>query len=133
MKRIFNMSENIKYNGGLTLSMSVTNLDAAIDWYKDVLGFELIYRLDDMGWCEVASAVDKVNVGLSVTEDHSPGGATPTFGVNDIDAAMAVLQSKQVKLDDTGVVTIPGMVKLLTFYDQDGNSLMFYQDLQSDV
>jgi catechol 2,3-dioxygenase-like lactoylglutathione lyase family enzyme len=125
------MSRNIEYNGGLTLSMSVTNLDAAIAWYEDVLGFKLIYRLDEMGWCEVASGVERVNVGLSVTEKHSPGGATPTFGVNDIDAAKASLESKGVKLDDTGIVIIPDLVKLLTFYDQDGNSLMFYQDLQS--
>lgn len=126
------MSANIAFDGGLTVSMAVTDLDKAIDWYDDVLNFKLLYRLDDMGWCEVSSSVDKVNVGLSVVEEHSPGGSTPTFGVDDIEVAMSMLKSKNVKIDKDGIVTIPNMVKLLTFYDQDGNSLMFYQALQSN-
>ena len=126
------MSANIAFDGGLTVSMSVTDLDKAIDWYDDVLNFKLLYRLDDMGWCEVSSSVDKVNVGLSVVENHAPGGATPTFGVDDIEAALASLKSKNVKTDEAGIVTIPNMVKLLTFYDMDGNSLMFYQVLESN-
>ena len=124
------MSEAIAYDGGLTLSLSVTELDPAIGWYESVLGFKLIYRMDDMGWCELATGVNRVNVGLGARETHVPGGATPTFGVKNIEAAMASLKSRQVKLDDNGIVTIPGMVKLLTFYDRDDNALMFYQDLQ---
>lgn len=124
------MSESINYDGGLTLSISVTDLDKAITWYEDVLGFKLIYRLDEMGWCECSTSVARVNVGLSVVEHHTPGGATPTFGVHDIEAALATLKRQQVKVDENGVITIPDMVKLLTFYDQDGNSLMLYQDLQ---
>ena len=122
------MAGDIKYNGGLTLSLSVSNLDQAIAWYQGVLGFELLYRMDDMGWCELATSVERVNVGLSVTEDLKPGGATPTFGVDDIRAAREVLQSHDVKLDGD-VMTIEGMVSLQTFYDPDGNSLMFFQDL----
>lgn len=121
------MGANIQYDGGLTLSMAVTDLDRGIAWYEGVLGLELLYRMDDIGWCELSSPVDRVNVGLSVVEHHAPGGATPTFGVEDIEAARAMLVDKDVTVDDTGIVTIPDMVRLLTFYDPDGNPLMFYQ------
>jgi len=126
------MTEQIRYDGGLTVSLPVSDLDAAINWYQKTLGFELLYRLDDVGWCELTSSVEKVNVGLSVVESPNPGGATPTFGVQDIKAAEASLRSKGVRIDGD-IVTIEGMVSLLTFYDQDENSLMFYQELASDA
>jgi len=126
------MTEQIQYDGGLTVSLPVSDLDKAIDWYQKTLGFELLYRLDDIGWCELTSSVEKVNVGLSVVESPNPGGATPTFGVQDIKAAEASLRSQGVRIDGD-IVTIEGMVSLLTFYDQDENSLMFYQELASDA
>lgn len=124
------MAEGIRYDGGLTVSLPVSNLDKAIFWYQENLGFMLKYRLDDIGWCELTSSVDKVNVGLSVVESPNPGGATPTFGVQDIKAAAASLKSNGVRTDPD-IVTIEGLVSLLTFYDQDDNSLMFYQELTS--
>ena len=126
------MTERIRYDGGLTVSLPVSDLDEAINWYQKTLGFELIYRLDDIGWCELTSSVEKVNVGLSVVESPQPGGATPTFGVQDIKAAEAALRSKDVRIDGD-IVTIDGLVSLLTFYDPDDNSLMFYQELASDA
>ena len=126
------MAEDIHYDGGLTVSLPVSNLDEAINWYQATLGFELKYRLDDMGWCELGSSVDNVNVGLSVVEEPNPGGSTPTLGVQDINAAEAALKSKGVRIDGD-IITIEGMVSLLTFYDQDDNSLMFYQTLASDA
>ena len=125
------MTGQIQYNGGLTVSLPVSDLEAAIDWYQKILGFELQYRLDDLGRCELISPVAKVNVGLSVVESPNPGGATPTFGVQDMKVARASLQDQGVRIDGD-IVTIEGMVSLLTFYDKDDNSLMFYQDLAPD-
>ncbi len=122
------MSRKIEYEGGLTVSMPVSDLDRAIDWYQSVLGFELDYRMDDIGWCELKSPVAGVNVGLSVVEKPNPGGATPTFGVKDIAAAKASLEAKDVRIDGD-VMTIENMVSLLTFYDADDNALMFFQML----
>ena len=125
------MTNPIDYDGGLTLSLPVSDLDKSIDWYQDTLGFKLLYKLDEMAWCEMSTGVERVNVGLSVTEERKPGGATPTFGVKDIEAARAALEKKNVKLDGD-IMTIPDMVRLQTFYDPDGNSLMFYQDLSGN-
>ncbi len=125
------MVEPIDYDGGLTVSLPVSDLDEAISWYQTNLGFELKYRMNDIGWCELTSPVDNVNVGLSVVEKPIPGGATPTFGVKDMKAAEASLRAKNVRIDGD-IVTIQGLVSLLTFYDQNDNSLMFYQVLASD-
>lgn len=117
------------YDGGLTCAINVTSLDAAIDWYGRVLGMNLLYRIDEIAWCEFESPVARVNIGLSQVETvPQGGGATLTFGVKDIEAARAVLDAAGVRQDGP-VQEIPAMVKLLTFYDPDGNALMFYQDL----
>ena len=78
------------------------------------------------------SSVKDVNVGLSVVEKPNPGGATPTFGVADIDAAKAALEAKDVRIDGD-VITIENMVKLLTFFDPDDNALMFFQMVNTDA
>jgi catechol 2,3-dioxygenase-like lactoylglutathione lyase family enzyme len=125
------MATNLGFDGGLTCALSCGDLQKSIAWYRDVLGFELLYRLDDMGWCELKSPVDRVNVGLSEVESPDvEGGATLTFGVTDIDAARADLESAKVRFDGE-TRTIPDMVKLATFFDPDGNKLMLYQDLQA--
>jgi len=123
------MSAKLPYDGGLTCAMSCGDMDRAIAWYTGVLGFELQYRLDDMGWCELKSPVAKVTVGLSqVEKPEVKGGATLVWGVADIDAARGALERQGVKFDGE-TMTIPDMVRLATFYDPDGNKLMFYQGL----
>lgn len=119
----------ITYDGGLTCALSVTSLDRSIPWYENVLGMTLMYRMDEIAWCELTSSVARVSVGLSQVESAGgPGGATLTFGVTDLDAAKAALDAAGVRQDGP-INEIPGMVRLLTFYDPDGNALMFYQDL----
>lgn len=124
-------SAGIAYDGGLTCALGVTSLDAAIDWYQEVLGMRLLYRRDDIAWAELSTGVERVSVGLSQNQAAGgPGGATLTFGVTDIEAAQAALDAADVR-QDGGITEIPGMVKLLTFYDPDGNALMFYEDLST--
>ena len=119
----------IQYDGGLTCALGVKSLDVSIPWYRDKLGFDLLYRLETMAWCELRTGVDRVNLGLSEVEaPGGKGGATLTFGVTDIEAAKAALDAEGIGQDGP-IQDIPGMVRLLTFYDPDGNALMFYQDL----
>jgi len=119
----------IDYDGGLTCSLGAADLERSIAWYQNVLGFALLYKRDDIAWCELSSAVARVNIGLSqVEEPGGKGGATLTFGVADIEAARAALDRHGVRQDGP-IRDIAGMVRLLTFYDPDDNALMFYQDL----
>ncbi|HYG48465.1 MAG TPA: VOC family protein [Allosphingosinicella sp.] len=118
----------IRYDGGLTCALGVTQLDRSIAWYRDILGFELLYRSEDIAWCELKTGVERVNVGLSqVEEAGGKGGATLTFGVEDIEAAKAELDSRGVRQDGP-IRDIPDLVRLLTFYDPDDNALMLYQE-----
>ena len=120
------------YSKSLTISVNVSDLERAIEWYQDVLGLELVYKLDQYGWCELATATKHVTIGLGQTEDVKPGSTTPTFGVLDIDTARKHLESQDVRFDgDT--YEIEGMVKLCMFYDPDGNSYMLAQSLTDEI
>jgi len=117
------------YDGGLTVSYQVKDIKLAIDWYQSVLGFKLLYHLEDMGWCELATEVNRVNVGLSQVEQPNIGLCGKlTWGVKDIDAARKLLELKKVRFDGP-TQEIPGMVKLASFFDPDGNPMMLYQSL----
>jgi CreA protein len=121
-----------EYSQNMVISIGVSDLDRAIEWYKDALGLELVYKLDQYGWCEMSTTTMHVTIGLGQNEDLKTGGATPTFGVLDIDAARKHLESKDVRFDgDT--YEIEGMVKLATFYDPDGNSFMLAQSLTDEI
>jgi catechol 2,3-dioxygenase-like lactoylglutathione lyase family enzyme len=106
----------------LTISVNVSDLQRSIDWYREALGFDVEYRLDEIGWAELTTPFGAVNVGLSQTEDQRAGGTVPTFGVVDIEAARRHLESRGVKLDE--IFDVQGMVKLMGFYDPDGNPWM---------
>ncbi|MFN0133986.1 MAG: VOC family protein [Phycisphaerales bacterium] len=124
------MASNLGYNGGLTCSISVTNLARAIKWYGENLGFTLLYKVDEMAWAEMATEIKGVNIGLGQVEKITgTGNAKLTFGVKDIEATRRTLEKKGVKFQGP-TQEIPGMVKLATFEDPDGNVNMFYQDLQ---
>jgi predicted enzyme related to lactoylglutathione lyase len=126
------MAASLKYDGGLTCALAVKDMKAAIQWYQDVLGFKLLYQMDQMGWCELATPVARVNVGLGQEENPQvKGGTTLTFGVVDIDDARKQLEAKKVRFDGP-TQTIEGMVRLATFYDPDGNKFMLYQSLEKE-
>jgi len=120
-----------EYDGLITLSSSVNDLDRSIAWFKEMLGFELSFRVDEAGWAEVESSVTGVTIGLGQNEEvEGRGGTTPVFGVKDIAAARKELEEKAVRFDGE-TVEIPGMVKLATFFDLDGNSYMLAESLGS--
>jgi predicted enzyme related to lactoylglutathione lyase len=127
------MTTNLGYDGGLHCDLRVTDLDRAIAWYTDALGFSVIHHVPEAGWAELQTPVAKVRVGLTAVETMPApgGGAVLTFGVEDVDAARAILEARgDVRFDgETG--QIDGWVRLATLYDPDGNVIMLYQDLGS--
>jgi predicted enzyme related to lactoylglutathione lyase len=121
----------LNYDGGLTIAFDVADLKRSMAWYQEALGFKLLYHVEQMGWCELQTEVSggKVNVGLSQVENPKVGaGPTPTFGVKDIAKARSLLEAKKVRFDGP-TREYPGMVRLATFYDPDGNTLMLNQSL----
>ena len=120
----------LDYVPEITASMGVTEIDRSIAWYQEVLGFSLLYKAEEIGWCELTTHMPGVNVGLSENREVvQGGGATNVWSVSDIEAAKAHLDMHGVK-QDGAIQTIPGLVRLLTFFDPDGNAMMFAQSLQ---
>jgi predicted enzyme related to lactoylglutathione lyase len=114
----------------MTASMGVTDIDRSIAWYEHVLGFTLLYKAEEIGWCELASHMPGIKVGLSQNQTVTQGGgATNVWSVADIEAAKAHLDAHGVRQDGE-IQTVPDLVRLLTFFDPDGNAMMFAQSLQ---
>jgi catechol 2,3-dioxygenase-like lactoylglutathione lyase family enzyme len=63
----------------LTISVNVSDLDRSVEWYRDVLGFGIEYRMDDIGWAELTTPFGSVNVGLSQTEEWMFAETTATY------------------------------------------------------
>lgn len=121
--------EKIGFKPELTLALGVRDLTKAIAWYEKVMGAQLMYRVDDIAWCEMTSPMPGVSIGLGEQEEVEPAKhTTPTWGVKDIAAARAAIEAHGVKFDGPTRV-IPGMVKLATYYDLDGNPWQLAESL----
>lgn len=86
----------------------------------------------EYGWCEMRSPVDGVTIGLQRAESgFGPGGATLSFTVSDVEVARNHLESMGARFDGD-IVVIPGDngVKLVNFFDPDGNPLTLAQPNQ---
>ncbi len=87
------------------------------------------YKLDEYGWCELDTANPTIHVGLGQTEEvKNTGGTVPTWRVRDIDATRAHLEGLDTRFDGE-TTEVPGMVRLATFFDPDGNPWMLAQVL----
>ncbi len=110
-----------EYGSTIVISVNVSDFDKAIDWYSKAL--------DQYKWCEMRTPHPNINIGLGESEKVKNGGTVPTWTVKDIDAARSHLESVGARFDgDT--YQIEDMVKLVTFYDPDGNAWMLAQGLQ---
>lgn len=119
----------VRFDGGLTVALPVRDRKVSAAWYREHLGFTEVFDSDEMGWTEFATPVQRVSIGFfEVESPQVGGGAVPTFGVEDIEAARAHLEGRGVRFDGETMV-YEGLVKLATFYDPDGHALMLYEDL----
>jgi len=114
----------------LTISVLVSDWDAARAWYREKLGLEEGFVTEEGGWAEFTGP-GQVTIGLNALngEPHpGPGGTSLVFGVDDIAATRAALEGKGVQfLGPTD--ELPGMVRLARFQDPDGNVMMLAQSL----
>jgi catechol 2,3-dioxygenase-like lactoylglutathione lyase family enzyme len=114
---------DIKYRPELLIQLGVADLDRAIAFYTDVLGFELTERRDDLRFAHLDTNVPGLQIGLSaVAEPRGTGGAVLNISVMDVAAARKTLEARGVSFPGETVV-IPGKVALAAFADPDGNLL----------
>lgn len=114
----------------ITIAMSVTDRHRSAEWYREILGFETVFHIDDAGWTELQTNTENVTLGLGEHVEPAPGNCVPVFGIADLDAARAKMEGVGVRFDGPTEV-IEGMVKTATFYDPDGNALMLAQNLMT--
>jgi predicted enzyme related to lactoylglutathione lyase len=106
------------------VSISVTDLDVARDFYGNVLGLgQPEYDLPQAGWIEFKSGAPYGNISVTTAE---PGwmpstGTTIVFNTDDCHASCAELRARSVRCDDP--VIFPGFVVYCNFYDPFGNRL----------
>ncbi|WP_417455265.1 VOC family protein [Kiloniella sp.] len=118
----------VKLNETITIALSVTDRHKSADWYKEILGFEVMYHVDEAGWSEIITNTQNVTIGLGEHTEPAPGNCVPVFGIADLDSARAMMEDAGVRFDGPTDV-VEGMVKTATFYDPDNNALMLAEDL----
>jgi ribosomal protein L16 Arg81 hydroxylase/catechol 2,3-dioxygenase-like lactoylglutathione lyase family enzyme len=117
------------YAGRMTCTVSVSRLDRSIRFYETVLGFRLLYRVDALSWCELASPVSNVTIGLAEVERvENRGGVVLTLYVKDLETARQRLEGLGVTFEGETRV-IQNAVKLAAFFDPDGTRLVLSEAL----
>lgn len=111
--------------------VSVTDLDASVAFYRDVLGIPLLFRVPDMPMAFFSSGDVRLYLGVPETEEYR-SKVVLYFTVEDIDAEYARL-SGQYGLNFTGhprVVHRDGDTELwMTFCrDPDGHQIGLMQE-----
>ncbi len=103
---------------------SVSDLDAARDFYVSKLGFKELFR-DDDGWIQLFR--DGVEFSIAEGKPSEENEAVVTFDVGDVRAEAERLRAEGVEVGV--VVEIPGTIRLLDVYDPDGNRIQLTEDL----
>jgi predicted enzyme related to lactoylglutathione lyase len=112
------------FKGINVVSISVTDLDVARDFYANTLGFgQPAYDLPDDGWIEFKSGAAHGNVSVTLAaEGWEPNhGTTIVLNVEDCHQACEELRSRGVHCEDP--IVFPGYVTYCSFYDPFGNRL----------
>jgi uncharacterized protein (TIGR00369 family) len=95
-------------------------VDAAIEFYVDVLGLKLAARFGD-DWAAVDAGGGLI-IGLAPrVEGEAPGGTVGLWTNEPLDAVVAELSGRGVEFD--GPVLVKDIVQLAFFRDPDGNRL----------
>lgn len=116
------------FKPGVTIWYSVKSLNDTIDFYREKLGFELVFHDAASGMAMMNTSTEACIIGFSEAEEVIPSTSSTVFEVYDIEASRQALEQKGVTfLGETE--TIPDMVKLATFVDPDGHSLMLSEEL----
>jgi len=118
------------YNQGLTVWYNVSDVDTTKAFYVEKLGFECMMYDPEGGMVIIKTPTTNVEIGFSQANQVDQSSVSTVFDVDDIDEAMSILSGRGI--DFIGEVeTIPGLVKLATFQDPDGHSLMLAQSLSN--
>ncbi|HWC72210.1 MAG TPA: VOC family protein [Actinomycetota bacterium] len=103
----------------------VRDMDAAVTFYRDVLGLALVRR-DGDEWAEFEAG--PVRLALHGSAEQTSGGGTVVFRVHDLDEARIVLRGRGGVLDEQ-VGEVEGFARFATVRDPDGNPVQLIEYL----
>ncbi|MBI5877084.1 MAG: VOC family protein [Chloroflexi bacterium] len=107
---------------------AVRDFEGAKKFYGETLGWPVFLASDEMGWVEYGvHGSTHLAITRAQGDTGTNGGGTAVLSVDDAAATHAWLKSRGVKVDE--LMEIPGMVKLGSFYDPEGNQIQFSQSL----
>lgn len=123
---------NFKIKGFDHPSVAAENVETLSNWYCDVLGFEVIFKDPRPIW--LLKAPDGVILEIlpidanprPVRTNLTPGWSHVAFGVDDIEAGIAHLDTFKVEWTSP-LSPATGGGKVRTFKDPEGNTLQLVQ------
>lgn len=101
----------------------VRDMDAALAFYRDVLGLPLLRR-DGDEWAELEAG--PVRLALHGTADSMPSSGTVVFRVADLDGARIVLRERGADVDEH-LGEVEGFARFATVRDPDGNPVQLIE------
>ena len=107
------------------VNMPVSRVDKAEKWYARNLGFETRSKMSQPVFCEMEQRSTGLRIGLAEVQEFKLGQASIMLEVSDIETAQKELSANGVDVSE--IAEIPGMAKVLTFEDPDGNPWMLRQ------
>ena len=113
----------------LSVSIPVQDQDRALDFYRDVLGFEV--RMDTEVWpgarlVEVVPPGSSVGIVLLPPDSEIPMAVR--MGTPDAGLAHERLRSADAQLHNEEVLSLNGGAPMFFFADPDGNGLVYIED-----
>jgi DNA-binding CsgD family transcriptional regulator/catechol 2,3-dioxygenase-like lactoylglutathione lyase family enzyme len=112
------MDDNLKISALGQISRNVSDLDAAIKWYRDRLGLPLLYSFGDVAFFDC----DGVRLFLNQSQEPLPNDSILYFPVSDIRTAASTLKNR-------GITFINAPHKIHTHDDGSEEWMAFFEDV----
>jgi predicted enzyme related to lactoylglutathione lyase len=110
----------------------VKDLKKAIQFYTEVVGMKLHELNEGYGWAELSGTQDGTRLGIAQMNDREniqPGqNAVVTMSVANLEKSREELIRKGIKMVGE-VIEVPGVVKMQTLTDVDGNHFQLVESL----
>lgn len=116
------------YKKGLTIWYNVKDIHITRKFYEELLGFEVLMFNEAEGMAIMKTPTPDTEIGFSSATEIQASTASVVFTVENIAESVTTLRERGVQFIGN-IETVPGMVKLATFVDPDGNSLMLAESI----
>lgn len=113
----------------LSVSVPVRDQDAALRFWTEVLGCELVFDGEPLPGARMIEVRPPGSaVGIVLLPPDSPIPVAVRLGTADADEAYARVRGSGVELDNDEVLRWPGVPPMFAFHDPEGNGLVYLED-----